>query len=75
MALTHKRTFIFAPIIIEYVGDQIETEKIKGHSKVTRDLVVGDHVSVSDLTILEIHDEDALDPADMISPVPNFSGR
>jgi hypothetical protein len=75
MPVTHERTFIFKPIVIEYVGDQIDTDKIKGHSKAVHDLVVGDHVSVSDLTILEIRNEEALDPADMIPPVPNFSGR
>lgn len=72
MPVTHKKTFTFRPITIEYVGDKVNTKKIKGHSKAILDLAIGDHVSVSDLTILDIRDEDAIDPADMISasPVP-----
>ncbi len=75
MPVTHKRTFIFKPITIEYVGNKIETDKIKGHSKAILDLVIGDHVSVSDLTILDIRDEDALDPADISPSVPNLPIR
>lgn len=64
-----RRTFTFAPLTIEYVGDKIEGKQIKGHSKAAHDLVVGDHCSVSDLTILEVHDEGAMEPGEMTSSV------
>ena len=66
MPVTKKRIYIFEPVTTEYVGDQIETDKIKGHSKATNDLLPGDHVSVPDLIIREIRDEEAIDPADMV---------